>query len=184
MLSVTPDLASYSTPIESASLGAWFADPQSFDQAQVNRGHVRRQLHSACAGSCDTFTMQLSELIASFWLDEPVEHRYLILKATATDWRAAMMELVYGQLLASRGLDPAMEHLDAGFRKATDFLSPQDYFTVMNRHDLLRLLPLFQEPRPPRSLGELLTEARIIRSLRCGRPISVAAEGKGVDISG
>ena len=118
------------------------------------------------------------------WLGGLVEYRYPVLMARSAGWRTALLELVFGQLLASCRLFPAMKHLDAGFAAASGFLSPDDYFNVMKRHDLLRLLPLFPEPRAARALDELLVEARVIRRLPSYRAGSAEIRDHGTDIPG
>jgi hypothetical protein len=154
--------------LDVSTIGSWFIEPWSPQLAREMRIGARAELQRAYAGGDDSFPGQLRELIATFWLGEPVEYRYQILKAQAVDGWRPLLELIYGQLLISRGLAPAMRHLDEGFLAASALLSPDDYFRVMRRHDLLRFIPLFQTPRPARTLDELISEARVIQQLTGG----------------
>ncbi|MDE2089269.1 MAG: hypothetical protein KGJ12_04550, partial [Gammaproteobacteria bacterium] len=77
----------------------------------------------------------------------------------------ALVELVYGQLLMSRKLYGAMEHLTAGFARAANLFAPDEYFSVLKRHALLGHLSLSERPSAPQDLASLLTEAAVIRRL-------------------
>lgn len=166
------------------SLGGWFAEPLSHDQARALRASAHRRLQRAYATGGDGFAGQVQELVAAFWLDGAVEHRYAVLARAANGWQAALLELIHGQLLASRGMHPAPAHLDAGFAAAKGFLSAGDYFRVMRRHDLLRLLPVSLQPGPARTLDELLLQARVIKRLRGHHAQSVEIRDTGSDIAG
>jgi hypothetical protein len=109
---------------------------------------------------------RLAELISGFWLGRAValDHRSLI--ATLPPESQALVELVYGQLLISRKLAGALEHLDRGFTLAVPQLEPGEYFTLLRRHELLRALPLHATASAAQSLSDLLTEARVIRRLQ------------------
>jgi hypothetical protein len=94
-----------------------------------------------------------------------LEYRQLVVSATAKRDRA-LLELVFGQLLMSRKQQPALRHLDAGFRLAAGYLEAGDYFLLVRRHELLRHIPLSGETAAPRGLQSLLAEAAVIRQLR------------------
>ncbi len=86
--------------------------------------------------------------------------------ATLPPESQALVELVYGQLLISRKLAGALEHLDRGFTLAIPRLESGEYFTLLRRHELLRALPLHATASAAQSLSDLLTEARVIRRLQ------------------
>jgi hypothetical protein len=80
----------------------------------------------------------------------------------------ALLELLYGQLMLSRRLAGGMRHLDRGFDLARNLLTASDYFTVMNRHRLLRQLPLSGTPSQAESLETMLISARVIERMNRG----------------
>jgi hypothetical protein len=117
--------------------------------------------------------VRLAEIIFRFWAGHDSESNYRnCLALLDSDRDLALLELCYGQLLIARRLEPAWRHLDTGFTTAARLLEPEDYFTVMKRHELLRQLPLATRPSPAASLDALLAEARVIARLRGpgGRP--------------
>lgn len=173
-----------SANISVQSLGNWFVDPLSHAEAQRVRLQARSVLQGAYASGNDAFPGQVQDLIASFWLDGPNDQSYSVLSRVAEGWQLALLTLVYGQLLATRRLSPAMAYLDAGFAAAVDFMAPRDYFRVMKRHDLLRALSWYAEPRVACSLEDLLREALIIEQLRGRGARSMGKTGNGVDITG
>ncbi len=77
----------------------------------------------------------------------------------------ALAELVYGQLLLSRKLTGAFDHLGAGFSLAGPMMMAEDYLNVRRRHALLRRLELASTPASPHSLDALLVEAAVIVKL-------------------
>lgn len=149
-----------------ASASEWFAVPMPRSQALEFQSRAHSVLQRAYLTDGERLAGRLMELVSGFWLERPIETQFRVLRPNLEGWRRALLDLVYGQLLVSRRELPAMQHLDEGFIAAADFLAPNAYFTVMNRHELLRHLPLFAEPRPVRTLDELLAEARVIRRLR------------------
>ncbi len=150
--------------------GDWFADPLPPGRARRLLSDVRRALQRVYGEGEVWFEGRLLEMIARFHDGRPVESDYHNMAALAAGQsQRALLELVYGQLLMSRRLQGAMQHLDKGFEVAAHLLAPADYFEVMKRHELLRLLPLSGRPAAPRPLQGLLTEARVIRRLGGGR---------------
>jgi hypothetical protein len=77
-----------------------------------------------------------------------------------------LLELVYGQLLISRKLQPATIHLEQGFMRAACYLDSGDYLRLLRRHELLGYLVLTDTPADPQPLDALLSEAAVIRRLR------------------
>lgn len=114
----------------------------------------------------DAFSFRLYELIYLFWLDKDIDLHIQSLRSNANDrGRQAIVELLLGQLLLSRKLVGALDHLNLGFQRAIPYLSSEDYFVVLKRHQQLSWLPLTAEPSEPFSLEMLLTEARVIERL-------------------
>lgn len=158
-------LADY--PEADLPLADWYADPVPAEQAAAVLGKVRAVLRRAYFAGYSPFRLRLQEMIARFWLGRPVEVDYLGLAQAARGARErALAELAYGQLLMSRKLAGAREHLSAGFALATPLFAAPDYFVVLKRHELLAHLPLADAPAAPQALDALLTEAAVIRRLR------------------
>lgn len=157
------------TPDARLPHAGWYADPLAQEAATVlhaqARQAVQRTLAQGTSGG-QPLAPRLAELIAGFWLGRAValDHRSLI--ATQPPELQALVELVYGQLLISRKLSGALEHLERGFVLAIPHLAPADYFALLRRHELLRALPLRAEASVARTLPDLLTEARVIRRLQ------------------
>ena len=155
-----------------ALLGYWYATPLTPEQASalLHQATERRQRALRRGGRCRL--CRLLEMVAEFWLGEPVEEQYAALRHTfrGSAHGRALVELVYGQLLASRRLPGAHRHLAEGFRIAKPLLSAGDYFVVMKRHKLLQRLPLAAHPSPPVGLHELLNTAAVIDRLQQSVP--------------
>jgi hypothetical protein len=149
----------------SVSLASWFAAPLTVDQAQVSLSEVRQRTgRRAPAGA---FNIRLGEIILRFWAGRDVEPDYGNCLALAEDDRQrATLELCFGQLLISRKCQSAWLHLDRGFALAAHLLEPEEYFSVLKRHELLRQLPLAPRASEGVSLEALLNEARVIARLR------------------
>jgi hypothetical protein len=144
----------YATPLTTAEAGAWLSATQQAIQLRLRGG-----------ASC--FTLQVLLQICHFWLDELHGTACRTMPQPAASARhAALPDLVYGQLLASRKLRPAGVYLSRGFRQAAHFLEPADYFRVLGEHELLAGLPLSDRPAAPLDLPALLNEAAVIRRLQ------------------
>ena len=159
----TPELSPQTPP----DLGAWYAEPLAAPAARRLLERARDRQQQAYAAGADGAAGAVQEMIARFWLGQPVESQYRNLLKTAGDEGVrALAELVYGQLLMSRRLRGANRHLRAAFARAAALLAPADYFAVMKRHELLGHLPLRATPSPPLDLDALLREAAVIRTLK------------------
>lgn len=149
-------------------LGIWYADPLSPNEAMqlLVRCEERERERKRHRGN--TLTCKLQAMLARFWLGGDIRDEYLMLKpAVARSAHArALLELIYGQLLISRRLAEGMKHLDIGFRLASNLFTAGDYLDVMNRHRLLRQLPLSDNPAKAEALDVLLTMARVIERMR------------------
>jgi hypothetical protein len=161
---------------EPVPLAHWFAEPMTpvmaRNWAPRIRHHVQRALHRA--GS--RFEFHLAELIVRHWCGYDAEPDYSRLLAMPIDaYEHAALELCYGQLLIAQRCQRAWSHLDRGFHQAAHLLEPEEYFQVLKRHELLRVLPLGPGFSEPAGLRTLLTEAGVIRELkgRTGRAMSV-----------
>jgi hypothetical protein len=145
-----------------APLAAWYGEPLSAGDA---------------AGLYAATEKALRYRLGHYWMDISISLEYQQLAASATEKRdRALLELVYGQLLFSRGQLPALQHLDRGFGLATGYLEATDYFLLVRRHDLLRHIPLSGARVAPQGLQSLLAEAAVIRQLQgAARDTSSAA---------
>lgn len=144
----------------------WYAAPLTPNVATELDVQARQAVQQALASGGLSLAPKLAELIAGFWLGRAValDHRSLI--ATQPPESQAVVELIYGQLLISRKIEGALEHLDRGFILAIPQLAPGEYFALLRRHELLRALPLRATASEPQILSDLLTEARVIRRLQ------------------
>ena len=150
-----------------AGLASWFAVPLTVEQAQAALSEVRHSLRGGRAAQQRLFTMRLAEIILRYWAGYDIEPNYRTLLALLNEQRErALLDLCYGQLLISRKQESAWRHLDKGFTAAVHLLEPEDYFTVLKRHQLLRQLPLGSLPSEAAPLAALLAEARVIARLR------------------
>lgn len=116
----------------------------------------------------NTLTCKLQAMQARFWLGGDIRDEYQMLKpvvARSAHGRA-LLELIYGQLLISRRLTLGKQHLDKGFSLAANLFTAGDYLEVMNRHRLLRQLPLSDIPVKAEPLAALLTIAKVIERMR------------------
>ena len=123
----------------SVSLASWFAAPLTVDQAQVSLSEVRQRLRTGRCTPAGAFNIRLGEIVFRFWAGQDVEPDYGNCLAMAEDDRQrAMLELCFGQLLIARKCRSAWLHLDRGFALAAHLLEPEEYFSVLKRHELLR----------------------------------------------
>lgn len=148
-------------------LGRWYVVPLSAEEAHQAMAEATRRLERRLRHGGGTLCCRLILMQGRFWtgFDVSDDYRGLQHLAANTPHGRALLELVYGQLLLSRQLNGAAEHLDKGFGLARHFFTAGDYFAVLNRHRLLRHLPLSEQPSPPSSLEQLLVMARVIERL-------------------
>ena len=153
----------------SVSLASWFASPLTRQQAEALLPTVAPPARGANGERQDGCSVRLAELILRYWRGYDVDAAYRNGLAVLDGQRdQAMLELCYGQLLIARKISLAWQHLDKGFQLAAHLLQPEDYFVVLGRHELLRVLVLSDDPSKPLRLDELLTEAKVIQRLRAG----------------
>jgi len=152
---------------QEVSLGSWFAEPLSVQQAGMRLPEIRRQQQLCFSRGEPCFGPRLAEFVAHYWCGRDLEAEHRNLYALVADRREeAMLRLCYGQLLIARKQRVAWEFLDTGFELAAHLLGPEEYFLVLKRHELLRMLPLHTQPVKPAGLKELLAEAAVIRRLK------------------
>ena len=124
-------------------------------------------LRSRLLAGQPVFQLQLMQLLGRYWMGNSISLGYRHLAAfTSAQHDRALLEIVFGQLLMSRKLRPALRHLDSGFTLAADCIEAEDYFLLVRRHDQLRHIPLSDRATVPQGLQSLLAEAAVIRQLR------------------
>ena len=150
---------------QTVSLASWLAEPVSQQRAQACLPGLHR-LQASVSGGYRSFPGRLAEFVVRYWCGHDLEATYWNLLALHGERREqAQLKLCYGQLLMACKSQPAWDHLDSGFELAAHLLEPEEYFLVLNRHEILRRLQLRPMPEKPASLDELLTEARVIQRL-------------------
>lgn len=151
-------------------LGAWHADPLDAIAAQALRVRAQqRQRRGQRQRRCRTCLLQ--DLIAGYWLGEDIavlyRHALPLLQRSAHGH--ALLELITGQLLLSRRLHGARQHLERGFHRASRLFTATDYLTVLKRQQQLACLPLADTPLPAATLAQLLTTAQVIERMEGDR---------------
>ena len=167
------------TELTSSILADWHAEPMTAEQARalLNETHQLRKQAILSVRPC--VMCGCYELQAGYWLGKPVTQTLELAVQTESDQaQVALLTLVYGQLLLACKLQEAFKFLDRGLTLAAGFLSPGDYFKVVNRHELLSVLPLFTEPHPPAGLATLENEAQILSRLKQGQPRLTGNSGR------
>ncbi|GAB4301356.1 MAG: hypothetical protein Kow0096_22120 [Thiohalomonadaceae bacterium] len=151
-------------------LGMWHGDPLAAAAAQALLARARqRQRRGQRQRRCRTCALQ--ELVARYWLGEDMAalyHHALPLLRRSAHGRA-LLELITGQLLLSRRLNGARQHLERGFHLASRLFTPADYLAVLKRQQQLACLPLGDTPLPAATLTQLLTTAQVIERMEGGR---------------
>lgn len=155
------------------ALSGWYADP--LDSADGNKllEHGRLCAQRAYREGGSAVYGELEQAIARYSPGQAVDGKLETLAATADEQGRALVILIHGQLLMSRRIEGAFEHLERGFELARDWFPAADFFTVMKRHELLAELPLYPQAHTPQGLQSLLNEAGVIRRLRGRRPIII-----------
>jgi len=149
------------------SLAGWFAEPLDCASARACALDAQQRLLTRDSKREIPFNLRLAESIYRFWSGQNIEHEIENLAVLLRDRREqALLALCFGQLLMARRLQPATVYLERGFALAAHLLEPEDYFTVLRRHELLRFLPLRAIASKGESLQALLNEARIIERLK------------------
>ncbi len=148
------------------ALAIWYADPLPPPKARLLQEMARRERQACLCRGEPCFRLELLQLVCRYWLDAGAGQTYRQLVSLPRDAAGqALLELVYGQLLISRRLNPARWHLERGFALAARVLGSADYFTLVRRHERLGWLPLGDTPAAPATLQALLNEAGVIAQL-------------------
>lgn len=151
-------------------LGAWHAEPLNAAAAQALLARAQqRNYRGQRQRRCRTCVLQ--ELIARYWLGEEINalYRHALPLLQRSAHGRALLEIITGQLLLSRRLNGARQHLDNGFHRASRLFTPSAYLAVLNRQQQLAPLPLSETPLPAATLAELLTTAQVIARMEGGR---------------
>ncbi len=143
-------------------LARWYGNPLAAAQARALLAAIEQRRTRSRSRRCRTCLLQT--VIARFWLGDDVAADIAHLNALfrTTPHGAALVELIYGQLLMSRRLHGATRHLEQGFHRASRLLTADDYFILLRRHQILARLPLSDVALPPANLATLVTTAAVI----------------------
>ncbi len=152
-----------------AGLADWYAAPVTSSQAVVLLGVAQQATQQRLRSGVCSFQVQVLAMICQWWLRSDVHavHDELV-QMTASAHQAALLQLVYGQLLASRKLVPAKQQLTSGFRRAASLLTNAEYFRLLRRHEMLGMLVFGKSPALAQDLPALLAEAAVIERLQRG----------------
>ncbi|MDH5436173.1 MAG: hypothetical protein OEX83_05370 [Gammaproteobacteria bacterium] len=147
-------------------LDLWYGEPLTKYQAEQLLQFSLEKRKQALFKGLDCFHYQVKEIIAHFFLNQNINIEYkTLVHSTQNEQQIALIELVFGQLLMCRKLNPALDHLKKGFSIAQKHISSADYFGIAKRHELLERLKLGKEPSEPKTLASLLVEGSVIKQL-------------------
>ena len=155
-----------------APLSAWYGNPMTAETADHLLSRARSQQQERLRAGAASFQLQLLETLCHEWLGTGSDNGFAELASLAgRRHERALLQLVRGQLLASRKACGAMAYLTAGFREAAPMLESADYFALVRQHELLEYLPWSEKPSMALALAldELLAEAAVIKQLRSGQ---------------
>jgi hypothetical protein len=153
-------------------LARWYADPLSRDEAESLLALSQRREQERLKRHGKAYLSPLLRLVALFWLNsEGFEARYdhLLSHGSRSIHLQILKPLICGQLLMSKRLAGAVECLDEAFHRARLLLRPQDYFVLINRHQVLRSIPLSQRATQGETLEVLLTTGKVIARMEESR---------------
>ena len=144
----------------------WYATPLSGQAAEAVARRARQRLERKGQQARSSFSAVMLQTIPDWWLDSGnVDCPTRGMHYANSKRKMALYHLIVGQLLLSCKLQPAMDYLDMGLRHADGLIKPDDYFTLYNRHEELRYLPLSTRRQKAYDLSALLNESRVIRKL-------------------
>ncbi|MEN8170132.1 MAG: hypothetical protein ABFS08_07920 [Pseudomonadota bacterium] len=155
-------------PAQPGILAQWYAEPLSPEQAKTLLSLSVEREQRLLRRFGRPYLSPLLKLIALHWLNEPIEGHYqhLLSRKERSIHAEILKPLIYGQLLMSRRIEGAMDYLDDAFQQARLLLSPEEYFVIMKRHQLLRTLPLGKTKTQGERLESLLTAAAVIERMK------------------
>ena len=148
-------------------LSEWYATPLTRSRLVTLQSALQQELQTRlCNGAC-CYALHVLQLVCRFQCRIDVELDYQqLLAAVQNVPEQALLELVYGQLLASCKQTGAHQHLADGFTLAAEYLSSADYFRLVRQHELLGWLALADTASAPQQLQSLLAEAAVIKQLQ------------------
>jgi len=154
-------------------LGRWYAAPVAPETArQELEQYSKRRQQRLRQGRGDSVILRLACTVLRFQLGENVEEEFGAMEGLFhqrySPRALALLYLIHGQLLAARQLPGARERLAQGFRLANRLLHPQDYFSLLHRHNLLALLPII--PRPAVQTLKALLQTAAVQERMQGHP--------------
>ncbi len=148
-------------------LSEWYATPLTRSRLVYLQPALQQELQTRLCNAASCYALHILQLVCRFQCRIDVELDYQqLLAAVQNVPEQALLELVYGQLLASCKQTGAHQHLADGFALAAEYLSSADYFRLVRQHELLGWLALADAASAPQQLQSLLTEAAVIKQLQ------------------
>lgn len=148
-------------------LSAWYATPLTRRQLAYLQSATQQELQTHLCNGASCYALHVLQFVFRFQQQVDVEPGYQQLLAAAQNVpEQALLELVYGQLLASCKQTGALQHLADGFALAAGFLSSTDYFRLLRQHELLGWLRFAATASASQPLQSLLAEAAVIKQLQ------------------
>ena len=149
------------------ALSAWYATPLTRHQLAKLQFATQQELQTRLRNGASCYAVHVLQFVFRFQQQVDVEPGYQQLRAVAQNIpEQALLELVYGQLLASCKQTGALQHLEDGFALAAEFLSSTDYFRLLRQHELLGWLRFAASASVSQPLQSLLAEAAVIKQLQ------------------
>lgn len=148
-------------------LSEWYATPLTRSRLVYLQSALQQELQTRLCNGASCYALHLLQLVCRFQyrIDVQLDYQQL-LAAVQNVPEQALLELVYGQLLASCKQTGAHQHLADGFALAAEYLSSADYFRLVRQHELLGWLALADTASAPQQLQSLLAEAAVIKQLQ------------------
>ena len=157
-------------------LSEWYATPLTRSRLVYLQSALQQELQTRLCNGASCFALHLLQFVCRFQyrIDVQLDYQQL-LAAVQNVPEQALLELVYGQLLASCKQTGAHQHLANGFALAAEYLSSTDYFRLVRQHELLGWLALADTASAPQQLQSLLAEAAVIKQLQGDTGVSFGA---------
>lgn len=154
-----------------APLSAWYGNPMTAESAGQLLSLARIRQQERLRAGAASFQVQLLKALCHSWLGTGPDSGFAELEKLATRrHERALLQLVHGQVLASRKASGALACLAEGFHEAAPLLDTAGYFALVRQHELLGHLPYLDKATMAQTLDELLAEAAVIKQLRSGQP--------------
>ena len=148
-------------------LSEWYATPLTRSRLVPLQSALQQELQTRLCNGASCYALHLLQFVCRFQyrIDVQLDYQQL-LAAVQNVPEQALLELVYGQLLASCKQTGAHQHLADGFALAAEYLSSADYFRLVRQHELLGWLAFADTASAPQQLQSLLAEAAVIKQLQ------------------